>query len=172
MAFDERLHGGERAATVSASLRRALEEDRPLIEQGISDFLIQRGGLVAASDALRASMAALRRHIYLEQELLFPLLEDRGMHGPIFAMSVEHADLWRTLDRMEEQLDDAGPWPAKQQTCQILLAEFERHTSKEDPIVFGHTEDVLASEEQEALRDFIQSAMLPPGWVCREPSID
>lgn len=161
---------GAPGITHPPSLHAALKQDFALIERGIQDFLDRRGGLSAATQSLRESIATLRRHIYIEEEFLFPALRDAGEIGPVFAMSTEHHDLWSTLDQMELQLADGSPEAVQQQTCQILMAEFDRHSSAEDPIVFGHAQDSLTSQEQATLRSFVENSVLPPSWVCREPS--
>lgn len=171
--IDERAHHDiGREAVHPASLHRTLEEDYPRIEAGIADYLVRRGGLHAAAKGLRSSIDALRRHIYLEEEFLFPVLREAGMLGPIFAMSSEHLDLWSTLDRMEEQLSDGSSQEARDQTCRILRAELGRHAFKEDPIVFGHTDGVLSPEQLATVRELIENASLPPGWACQAPTYE
>lgn len=156
-------------AVGAASLHTALEEDFPDIERAIGDFLLQRGGLRAASADLSRAMAKLRRHIYVEEEFLFPLLQGAEMAGPLYALSGEHQDLWLTMDRMDEQLRDDSSQQSRQQACRILSAEVDRHVTKEDPIVFGRAEEILTFQEQATLRDFVENVPLPPEWRCREP---
>ena len=148
------------------TLSGALEREHHEIDAGIEAYAATRD-----PQTLATALTALRRHIYLEEEFLFPALREAGMVGPIYAMSAEHMDLWSTLDTMGEQLDD-GDQEARNQTCRILLSEFARHTGKEDPIVFAHTDDVLAPEELAAVADLVENATLPPGWVCQAPSFE
>ncbi len=153
----------------AAGLHAVLAEDFPDIERAICDFLVQRGGADGATRNLRTAMETLRRHIYLEEEFLFPALAEADWAGPVFAMSKEHCELWSTLDRMEEHLSTQSPLREQQDVCRILRAEVERHLSKEDPIVFGHAEEALSPEGQSDLRHFAENLARPPGWQCREP---
>lgn len=153
----------------AADLHAVLAEDFPDIERAIRDFLVQRGGVEVATEDLRAAMEKLRRHIYLEEEFLFPALAEADWAGPVFAMSKEHRELWSTLDRMEEHLNAQSPLREQQDVCRILRAEVERHVSKEDPIVFGHAEEALSPEGQSDLRYFVENLARPSGWECREP---
>ncbi|MDN5893362.1 MAG: hemerythrin domain-containing protein [Nocardioides sp.] len=155
--------------TDPARLHRALQEDYAGIERRIDDFLVQRGGVGAATLGLREAITSLRRHIHLEEEILFPALRRAGMTGPVFAMSTEHFDLWSTMDRMEQRLADGCSQAEQQEVGRMLMAELDRHSSKEEPIVFGHAEDVLAPEDLADVRAFVESATLPPGWVPQEP---
>ena len=48
-------------------------------------------------------MDGLRRHIYLEEEFLFPPLRAAGMMAPLFVMVRQHGELWdamRALDAL------------------------------------------------------------------------
>ena len=80
------------------SLAAALEREHREIDAGI-----------AASTAspwdpqpLARASRALRRHIYLEEEFLFPLLHqaEPALAAPIFVMLREHAQIWGTLDEL------------------------------------------------------------------------
>ena len=156
----------------AAALHSLLEEDFPEIERGIYDFLVQRGGAASATEGLRISMATLRRHIYLEEEFLFPALTQADLAGPVFAMSKDHRELWVTLDRMQEHLDEGSSASTQQKVGRILRAEVDRHVSKEVPIVFSQAEDALSEPEQEDLKVFIGNVTLPEGWVCPNPEFD
>ena len=46
---------------------------------------------------LAGAIAALRRHIYLEEEFLFPPLKTAGLMIQIFAMLRQHGDLWKAM---------------------------------------------------------------------------
>jgi regulator of cell morphogenesis and NO signaling len=88
--------------TQSQSLAAALEREHHEIDAGIAAF-------TAAPDSpqpLVRAIRALRRHIYLEEEFLFPLLREAeaGLTAPVFVMLREHAQIWATLDSLEREL--------------------------------------------------------------------
>ncbi|TWP35822.1 hemerythrin domain-containing protein [Leekyejoonella antrihumi] len=155
-------------AVRAVALQKVLEQDFPAIERGINDFLALRGGMVAATAAVRGAIEALRRHIYVEHEFVLPPLQRAGKNGPVVAMSSDHLELWRTMDEMEQSLADGSSPKTQQQTCQILRAELDQHMSREDPIVFRHVAEVLTAQDEDDLRDGIENAVLPPGWVCSD----
>lgn len=159
---------GAPLAERAESLEQALNEDFPAIEAGIRDFLALHGGEEAATESLRTSIAALRRHIYIEQEFVLSHLQRAGDAGPVRAMSADHQDLWFTMDRMEQVLaDDAAP-RVQQETCRILMAQLDEHSSREDPVVFKHIAEVLTPADEAALRDAMAHATLPVGWSCAD----
>ncbi|NKZ05255.1 hemerythrin domain-containing protein [Actinomadura latina] len=141
-------------------LAAALEREHHEIDEGIEAFTAS-GGQDAAP--LKRALDALRRHIYLEEEFLFPPLRDAGLMAPIFVMLREHGEIWRTMDRLEDEAGgDAGPATARE-----LLAVLERHNSKEEPIIYPQADAVLPPEAADHLHRFIASGRTPEGWVCQ-----
>ena len=85
------------------SLAEALEREHHQIDAGIAAFSATPGD----RQPLTRAIGALRRHIYLEEEFLFPLLHeaDPGLAAPMFVMLREHAQIWGTLDSLERAAD-------------------------------------------------------------------
>lgn len=79
------------------SLVDALEREHQQIDHAIDDFLSEGGD----ATALLGAITALRRHIYLEEEYLFPALPDPALAAPVFVMLREHAQMWRLLDALD-----------------------------------------------------------------------
>jgi len=117
------------------------------------------------------AITSLRRHIYLEEALMFPPLAERGLMMPIAVMLREHGRLWRTLDTLTVLITGAVT-PEKQDqvrgVCEDLLAQLESHNVKEEQIVYGSAETMLTPEERDRLVTAIETADLPYGWVCQE----
>jgi hypothetical protein len=78
-------------------------------------------------------MTALRRHIYLEEEFVFPPLRASGMFAPVLVMLAEHRELWRTMAELESGLDEGSTPTELVALARTLLAQLERHNSKEEP---------------------------------------
>ena len=64
------------------SLAEALEREHHEIDAGIEEFLARRARRGDQRAPLRRALAALRRHIYLEEEFVFPPLDDAGLVAP------------------------------------------------------------------------------------------
>ncbi len=156
----------------SIGLALALDAGCRSIEQTIDDYLSARGGPATAAQRLQEAVRELRRHIFAQEELVLPLLRGTTLDGPAHAMSVDHVQLWDTLDRVEAALAPPTDPEVRSTAARILQAELDRHTTKERPIIFGHVEDVLSSEQQQGLAQRIETVEMPPGWVCPDPSRD
>src|SRR3546814_387339 len=94
----------------SETLGAALEREHREIDGGIEEFTANPAPGREQAEPLVRAMAGLRRHIYLEEEFLFPPLREAGMMMPIFVMLREHGELWNTMDAVDALLEkDAGP---------------------------------------------------------------
>lgn len=144
------------------SLAAALEREHHEIDTGIAAFTAAPWD----RQPLARTAGALRRHIYLEEEFLFPLLReaDPGLAAPLFVMLREHAQIWGTLDSLERATDagaGTGLSLAKRLTVQLL-----HHNLKEEKILYPRADDLLPPTAAERLRVFLGSGELPDGWVC------
>jgi iron-sulfur cluster repair protein YtfE (RIC family) len=146
----------------SKSLTEALEREHHEIDAGIAAFTAAPGDWQPLARTIRA----LRRHIYLEEEFLFPLLREAepGLAAPIFVMLREHAQIWATLDSLEHEVD-IGTNTASG-LCRQLTVQLLHHNLKEEKILYPRADDALPAAAAGRLRAFLSSAELPEGWVC------
>ncbi len=157
------------------SLAAALEHEHQQIDAGIAAFTAEPGD----RQPLARAVAALRRHIYLEEELLFPLLRDAepALAAPVYVMLREHAQIWDSLDALDHATatdatttadTDAARMVLKQLTVQLL-----HHNLKEEKILYPRADEALPAPVADRLRSFLATAQLPDGWTCalkaREP---
>ena len=112
-------------------------------------------------------MYALRRHIYLEEEFLFPPLREAGLMAPVFVMLREHGQMWKTMDALQLELnsgeiDDASAL----KICHELMTQLQHHNLKEEKILYTQAEQVLTASASAELTAFLDSGQLPEGWIC------
>ena len=144
------------------TLGAALEREHREIDEGIATFLSEP----SRTAPLTHAMSGLRRHIFLEEEFLFPPLRDAGMMAPIFVMLREHGEMWAVLVALEAGLDDPSATDAAQDSCRELVGQLERHNAKEEQILYSQADSVLTASAGAELREFLASGQLPDGWVC------
>ena len=157
----------DRDHAADPSISDLLEAEHHEIDDGIESFLegLARGELPVPQ--LARSGAALRRHIYLEEEFLFPPLRAGGMLAPVLVMLREHGEIWRTLDEIDG-LDGAVDPVGLRERCRELLDRLAEHNAKEEPIIYPQGDAVLDDQQTAELLDFIDSGELPEGWVCAQ----
>ena len=156
----------------------ALEREHREIDGGIEEYLAGAAAGGHSTSSLTRAMAGLRRHIYLEEEFLFPPLREAGMMMPIFVMLREHGELWSALDELERMLaahsdsdinadvDTDVDTDALVNACRELLAKLDTHNAKEEPIIYSQADATLSADASSDLSDFLASGRMPDGWVC------
>lgn len=140
------------------------EEDHRRIDAALSSF---HEGLARGDrrhEALAVAAAALRRHIYVEEAVLFPPLRRAGMAAPVGVMVREHGEIWEALTALEAALD-AGEAPASligpSTRLRTLLAA---HNFKEEQALYPTADHALGRDlAAEAVRGLAE-AVTPPGW--------
>lgn len=138
------------------SLAMALEREHHEIDAGIEAFMD------GTRDALVGAVRALRRHIYLEEEFLFPALHAAGLTAPVLVMLREHAQMWATLDALDADPDDGAAYTL----CRRLTVQLLHHNLKEEKILYPELERVVPEPRAERLRAFLESGEMPAEWVC------
>jgi hemerythrin-like domain-containing protein len=149
---------------VIETLTAALEREHHEIDTGVIAFRDSLDLDAPRTEELTAAVAALRRHIYLEESFLFPPLRAAGMLPPVLVMLREHGEIWRLLDALDRspRPDDA------RELCDELLTLLTEHNAKEEPIIYPQGEHVLSDEAKQQLHRFIDSGEMPEGWVCAQ----
>jgi regulator of cell morphogenesis and NO signaling len=142
------------------SLAKALEREHHEIDAGIAAFTASPGDRQPLTRAIRA----LRRHIYLEEDFLFPLLceAEPGLTAPALVMLREHARIWAILELLEHAPDTS----AELALCKQLTSHLLHHNLKEERVLYPRADDILPAAAADRLRAFLGSGDLPDGWVC------
>jgi hypothetical protein len=86
----------------------------------------------------------------------------------MIVMLREHGELWRTLDTLEAQLADGASEESMLDVCRELLAQLDRHNSKEEPIFYTQADAGLTAAANAELMAFLGSGQMPEGWVCQK----
>ncbi|MFA1539997.1 hemerythrin domain-containing protein [Actinomadura monticuli] len=140
------------------SLAAALEREHQEIDAGIEAFTAEPG----VREPLARAVRALRRHIYLEEEFLFPALHAAGLMAPVLVMLREHGEMWATLDVLDGEPDA----DAALTLCRRLAVQLLHHNLKEEKILYPELDRVVPEPQGERLRGFLDSGETPAGWVC------
>ena len=153
------------------TLTAALEREHQQIDAGLTAFVEGLDGGELRSAELERGAEALRRHIYLEEEFLFPPLRAAGMLPPVLVMLREHGEIWRTLQALELEVwsgTAAGSAQDRSVVARELLARLGSHNAKEEPIIYPQGDAVLSDRAKAELHEFIDNGRVPPGWVCAQ----
>ena len=152
----------------TGTLAIALEREHREIGEGIAAFLAGQHERRGGTEQLTRAITALRRHIFLEEEFLFPPLRDAGLVAPVFVMLREHGEIWDTIDALQARLATDAIGVASSEICEQLLEQLERHNAKEEPILYPQADDVLTTSASASLEAFLAVGEMPAGWICAQ----
>ena len=150
------------AETVGAALEREHHE----IDSGMAEFAAGLSSGERRTGPLLKAIDALRRHIYIEEEMVFPSLRAAGMFAPIFVMLREHGEIWRDLDALEAEVSAGAPAAAMAESCKSIEQRLDAHNMKEEQILYPRTAEALGAAEQQDVDAFLASGEMPADWVC------
>ena len=154
------------ARSSEVTLAAALEQEHREIDREVEAYLATPDE--GRKQHLLQALQALRRHIYLEEEFLFPPLREAGFAAPVFVMLREHGELWSTMQSLEGELASDASVGELAGRCKWLLAQLDKHNSKEEPILYPHADAVLGAAASAELRAFLESGRMPDGWACAQ----
>lgn len=154
------------AQELSETLSAALQREHRDIDDGLATLTTEAACVERDPAAVLRAIHALRRHIYLEEEFLFPPLADAGLLAPVFVMLREHTRIWATLDALQRELDShAGTGRAAQALGHQLAVQLQHHNLKEEKILYPQADQVLTAAATQHLQAFVQIGKLPQDWV-------
>lgn len=151
------------------SLADAFTREHHEIDAGIEAHLALDTAMEPKERAvpLLTAMDALRRHIYLEEENVFPHLPAGPLMTPLMVMRREHGELWQRMDALAEALhSDEATAEILDSACHELLSLLDSHNSKEEPVIYPHLDADLDAAEQERVQLLLEEGTLPDGWIC------
>lgn len=149
-------------------LSTLLEREHEEIDGGIEEYADALADGATDPAPLLHAMAALRRHIYLEEEFVFPPLKAAGLMMPIFVMLREHGAIWDAMAVLDEQLTSEADPAALGNACRELLGQLDAHNAKEEPIIYPRADAELSDDATARLRTFLEQGATPEGWRCEK----
>jgi iron-sulfur cluster repair protein YtfE (RIC family) len=94
----------------------------------------------------------LQRHIVWEEDILFPIFEERtGMidRGPTAVMRMEHRQIKECLEEIHSRLLNGAVTTADAEERLLLLLRL--HNSKEEAVLYPWMDEALSAEERAVL---------------------
>lgn len=128
------------------------------------------GGLVDGSGSraeLDQAVRLLRRHIHVEEAVLFPLIrEDTTRWMALSQMEGEHGQMWPHIEAAIELLDNKVPLDDLLPACSAMLQLLHEHDPKEEEAIYSVLDRYSAVPGNPPLAHWFRSLEIPPGWRC------
>lgn len=166
------LEQGPQAWRVRIVKREAAGTDRTITDYLQTDHRRLDGIMENFQDALRAQrwedassdfrefVLGLRRHIRIEEEILFPVFEEKtGMidAGPTFVMKMEHKEINELLDRILSATDGHDASMATE-AAGALINILMDHNMKEEHILYPESDAFISDTERAQIIKKAQAA--------------
>jgi len=129
------------------------EQDHDRLDELFKTFQqLKRSDFAKAKEAFKDFKFGLQRHIVWEEDLLFPLWEEKtGMSegGPTFVMRAEHRRIGQQLEAIHNKVAEQNP--DSDQEEQALLDLLGSHNMKEERVLYPSMDQVTSVEERETV---------------------
>jgi iron-sulfur cluster repair protein YtfE (RIC family) len=129
------------------------EQDHDRLDESFKTFQkMKRADFPKAKEAFKTFKFGLQRHIVWEEDVLFPLWEEKtGMSegGPTFVMRAEHRQIGQQLEAIHGKVADQNP--DSDQEEQALLDLLGSHNMKEERVLYPAIDQLTSAEERETV---------------------
>jgi iron-sulfur cluster repair protein YtfE (RIC family) len=126
------------------------EQDHDRLDELFKTFQkLKRSDFAQAKEAFNEFKFGLQRHIVWEEDLLFPLWEEKtGMSegGPTFVMRSEHRQIGQQLEAIHDKVAEQNPETDQEE--QTLLDLLGSHNMKEERVLYPAIDQVTTQEER------------------------
>lgn len=126
-----------------------------------------------AKEYFKKFKSGLQRHIAWEEDILFPLFEEKtGMTdaGPTFVMRQEHRQIEQTLEALHKKVQRQDPQSDMEE--QLLLGILSEHNFKEENILYPAIDDAASDEERRKVFDRMEKMPLERYKSCCDVHLD
>ena len=129
------------------------EQDHDRLDELFKTFQkLKRSDFPKAKEAFKAFKFGLQRHIVWEEDVLFPLWEEKtGMSegGPTFVMRAEHRQIGQQLEAIHGKVAEQNP--DSDQEEQALVDLLGSHNLKEERVLYPAIDQLTSAEERETV---------------------
>ncbi|HET8765592.1 MAG TPA: hemerythrin domain-containing protein [Rhodanobacter sp.] len=134
------------------------------------DMELGIAGLVDGSGSraeFRDAVLLLRKHIYVEETALFPVIDrDRARWMALAQMRYEHGDMWPHIESALALLDARADLEAMLADATAMRHLLQRHDRKEEEAIYAVADRYAADGGQPPLAELFTSMAIPDGWRC------
>jgi regulator of cell morphogenesis and NO signaling len=153
---------------VPTTVREYFGQDHERLDAFFEYFQsLKRSNAEKSKAAFKAFKAGLERHIVWEEDLLFPLWEDKSglvEEGPTAVMRAEHRQIRELLEAIHDMVVTHNSNSDREE--QALLNILRNHNAKEERILYPAIDRVTGADERAEL--FRKLELIPQEVTCCE----
>jgi iron-sulfur cluster repair protein YtfE (RIC family) len=144
---------------MTESISKYFETDHDRLDELFKNFQsLKRTDYPEAKGFFREFKFGLQRHIVWEEEILFPLFEEKsGMTqgGPTEMMRIEHRQIGERLEAIHKKVKLADPNSDEEE--KLLLAILSVHNMKEENILYPMIDRAATDADRTAVFEKMES---------------
>ena len=129
------------------------EQDHDRLDELFKTFQkLKRSDFAKTKEAFKAFKFGSQRHIVWEEDVLFPLWEEKtGMSegGPTFVMRAEHRQIGQQLEAIHGKVAEQNP--DSDQEEQMLLELLGSHNRREERVLYPAIDQLTSAEDSETV---------------------
>ncbi len=131
------------------SVQVPFAEDHDRLDRLLETYRqLKRVDFARAKEAFREFKFGLQRHILWEENILFPLFEEKtGMRdrGPTFVMRAEHREIGKRLEALHDKVRAHDLDSDREEL--VLVETLFAHNHKEENVLYPAIDRLLSAEE-------------------------
>ncbi len=167
MAADSQQHAG----VIEFLADRLEEERRPSvmlasvhrrIDQALRDLCASEAAFPVMKERMADVTSDLKRHLYVDEEFLFPLLEPGPMASRVAAAIAAHGELCEAMRKLEASRTEAN----LKEEASRLLGMLHDHEFQEEFVLYQALDELVDRPDFPDLERLAREA-LPANWRCR-----
>lgn len=139
--------------TASTTIVEYFREDHKRLDALFDSFQTRkRSDFAEAKEAFKAFKTGLQRHIVREEDVLFPLWEEKcglAEGGPTLVMRAEHRQIGEQVEAIHEKVAEHNP--ESDQEERVLLDLLHAHNKKEEDVLYPVIDRVAGPDERTEL---------------------
>ena len=132
------------------TITQYFEADHDRLDQLLKQYdQLKRSDFATAKPFFREFKFGLQRHIIWEEEILFPIFEQKSGSagtGPTFVMRKEHRLIEQLLENVHQKVKQADPESDEEE--QLLVNILLQHNLKEENILYPAIDILVTPEER------------------------
>lgn len=133
---------------MTGSINSFLTEDHHRLDDLLEGFQVWKDNDHAkAKELLAQFMSALHRHLRWEEDVLFPMFEQKtGQTGLTRTLFGEHQEIRQWLEALAEKVDQNDPDSSYEEKS--LVEELGGHNAREEYALYPELDKLLSEEER------------------------
>ncbi|GEM_PF-7031029 len=142
------------------------EQDHQRVESVINGFRHSLEVGVPDKAFFDQLIQGLHRHIYWEEDLLFPLVKPLADGEVIDEFCTDHALIWKNLGELEAGLSQGTPGGKLELTLNEMVEVLEAHNIDEERTIYAQADQLCDGLAADEFLGKVQGADAPSGWHC------